>query len=111
MNILVHIPYKDKEIEQKLSDIFTVIDKAGWSFANFLFYAFRHNDKDIHCMFSNNSLHRHKTGPGWLTSVSVQIVKWRLMIWEATNATRSSSGPCHSLTQIMPEKGRVGFFK
>ena len=29
-----------------------VIDKAGWSFANFLFYAFRYKDNngnDIHC--------------------------------------------------------------
>ena len=39
-------------IDEKLLDIFTVIDKAVWSFANFLFYAFRREDdegEDIHC--------------------------------------------------------------
>jgi hypothetical protein len=38
-------------IDEKLLDIFTVIDKVGWSFANFLFYAFCHKDdegEDIH---------------------------------------------------------------
>ena len=35
---------KRRTIDEKLSDIFTVIDKAGWSFADFLFYAFRHKD-------------------------------------------------------------------
>jgi hypothetical protein len=38
-------------INKKLSDIFMFIDKAGWSFVDFLFHAFRHKDengKDIH---------------------------------------------------------------
>ena len=42
---------KRRTIDEKLLDIFTVIDKAGWSFADFLFYAFRHKDdeaEDIH---------------------------------------------------------------
>jgi hypothetical protein len=42
---------KRRTIDEKLCDIFTVIDKAGWSFADFLFYAFRHKDdkgEDIH---------------------------------------------------------------
>ena len=33
-------------------DIFTIIDKTGWSFVDFLFYAFCHKDdegEDIHC--------------------------------------------------------------
>jgi len=42
---------KWRTIDEKLHDIFTVIDKAGWSFADFLFYAFCHKDdeEDIHC--------------------------------------------------------------
>lgn len=42
---------KRRTIDEKLGDIFTVIDKAGWSFVNFLCYAFRHKDdngKGIH---------------------------------------------------------------
>ena len=42
---------KRRMIDEKLGDILMVIDKAGWSFADFLFYVFRHKDdngKDIH---------------------------------------------------------------
>jgi len=39
---------KRRTIDEKLSDIFTVIDKAGWSFADFLFYAKDDNGEDIH---------------------------------------------------------------
>ena len=38
-------------IDKKLGDIFVVIDKVGWSFVDFLYYAFRHKDNngdDIH---------------------------------------------------------------